>query len=72
MVGRIRLLSLMSESLKGVPFVSLRVGSVYYVCRVMSKPAFCICENKGADQLGDNRAADQQIAQLISTFVFAS
>ena len=26
--GRIRLLSLMSESLKGVPFVSLRVGSV--------------------------------------------
>ena len=27
--GRIRLLSLMSESLKGVPFVSLRVGSVY-------------------------------------------
>ena len=59
--GRIRLLSLMSESLKGVPFVSLRVGSVYYLSRVMSKPAFCICENKGADQLRDNCAADQHL-----------
>ena len=26
----------------------------------MRKSAFCICENKGADQLRDNRAADQQ------------
>ena len=35
--GRMRSLSLMSdESLKGVPFVSLRVGSVYYLSRVMS------------------------------------
>ena len=59
--GRIRLLSLMSESLYGVPFVSLIVGSVYYLSRVMSKPAFCICENKGADQLRDNRAADQHL-----------
>ena len=25
----------------------------------MRNPAFCICENKGVDQLGDNRAADQ-------------
>ena len=59
--GPIRLLSLMSECLKGVPFVSLRVGSVYYLSRVMSKPAFCICKNKGADQLRDNRAADQHL-----------
>ena len=59
--GRIRLLSLMSESLKGVPFVSLRVGLVYYLSRDMSKPVFCICENKGADQLRDNRAADQHL-----------
>ena len=58
--GRIRLLSLMSESLKGLPFVSLRVGSVYYLSRVMSKPAFCICENKGADQQRDN-CADQHL-----------
>ena len=62
--GRIRLLSLMSESLKGVPFVSLRVGSVYHMSRVMSKPAFCICKNKGADQLRDNRAADQHLCFL--------
>ena len=25
----------------------------------MKKPAFCLCENKGADQLGSNCAADQ-------------
>ena len=29
--------------------------------RVMRKPAFCLCENKGADQLHDNRAADQRL-----------
>ena len=26
---------------------------------VMRKPAFCICENKDADQLCGNRIADQ-------------
>ena len=26
----------------------------------MRFPTFCICENKGADQLHDNRAADQR------------
>ena len=26
---------------------------------VMRKPTFCICENKGADQLHGNREADQ-------------
>ena len=25
----------------------------------MGKPTICICENKGADQLGGNREADQ-------------
>ena len=29
--------------------------------RVMRKPAFCICENKGADQLRGNREADQRL-----------
>ena len=43
----------------------------------MRKPVFCICENKGADQLDGNRAADQliivtQIVQLISAFIFAT
>ena len=27
----------------------------------MRKPAFCLCENKDADQLGDNSAADQRL-----------
>ena len=29
--------------------------------RVVRKPAFCICENKDADQLGGNREADQRL-----------
>ena len=29
--------------------------------RVMRKPAFCICKNKGSDQLRDNHAADQHL-----------
>ena len=28
---------------------------------VMRKPAFCICENKNADQLRGNREADQRL-----------
>ena len=69
--GRVRLLSLMSENLKGVPFVSLRVGSVYYLSRVMSKHAFNICANKGADQLRDNRAADQHLCfRFINSAIF--
>ena len=34
---------------------------------VMRKPAFCICENKDADQLCDDREAE-----LIRAFVFAT
>ena len=29
--------------------------------RVLRKPAFCICENKDADQLRGNREADQRL-----------
>ena len=29
--------------------------------RFIRKPAFCICENKGADQLRGNREADQRL-----------
>ena len=32
-----------------------------YVSRVVRKPAFCICENKDADQLRGNREADQRL-----------
>ena len=33
----------------------------YHVSRVVRKPAFCICENKAADQLCGNREADQHL-----------
>ena len=33
----------------------------YYMSRVMRKSDFCICENKDADQLRDNREADQRL-----------
>ena len=29
--------------------------------RIMRKPVFCMCENKGTDQLHGNRAADQRL-----------
>ena len=29
--------------------------------RIVRKPAFCICENKDADQLRGNRVADQRL-----------
>ena len=29
--------------------------------QVVRKPAFCICENKDADQLRGNREADQRL-----------
>ena len=32
-----------------------------YLSRVVRKPAFCICENKDADQLRGNREADQRL-----------
>ena len=34
--------------------------SLHMSC-VMRKPDFCICENKGADQLCGNRTADQRL-----------
>ena len=38
----------------------LHVVSMSYEPRVR-KPAFCICENKDADQLCGNREADQRL-----------
>ena len=40
--------------------------STYYVyritmSRIVRKPDFCLCENKGADQLRGNREADQRL-----------
>ena len=36
----------------------------------MRKPAFCICENKGADQLRDKQETDQRLC--FHYFVFAT
>ena len=35
--------------------------TAYKVSLVMRKPAFCICENKDADQVHGNREADQRL-----------
>ena len=37
------------------------IFSRHYLSRVVRKPAFCICENKDADQLCGNREADQRL-----------
>ena len=34
---------------------------LFYLSLVMRKPAFCICENKDADQLCGNGTADQRL-----------
>ena len=39
-----------------------------YLSCVMRKPEFCLCENKGADQLCSNCT----VPQLISAFVFTT
>ena len=36
-------------------------GKAMKMSCAMRKPAFCICKNKGADQLHGNRAADQRL-----------
>ena len=38
--------------------------------RVLRKPAFCICENKDADQLRGNREADQRLGFAIRIVQF--
>ena len=35
--------------------------SSYHMSRVVRKPAYCICENKDADQLRGDREADQRL-----------
>ena len=32
-----------------------------HLSRIVTKPDFCLCENKGADQLRGNREADQRL-----------
>ena len=52
--------SLQSFSFKRTFFIADRSSAeCYYTSHVMRKPAFCICKNKGNDQLCSNRAAHQ-------------
>ena len=44
-----------------VAYQSLSSTIHLYMSRIMRKPAICICENKGADQLRGNREADQRL-----------
>ena len=37
------------------------VSKTPHMSRIMRKPAICICENKGADQLRSNCEADQRL-----------
>ena len=43
---------------------NIHLLGIVYLSRVVRKPAFCICENKDADQLRGNREADQRLCFL--------
>ena len=49
------------QNLKMFGFTRPGGESNYIMSRVVRKPAFCICQNKEADQLRDNREADQRL-----------
>ena len=53
----------MSEALKMQldAIVLTKEQKDYEMSHVVRKPAFCICENKDADQLRGNREADQRL-----------
>ena len=36
-------------------------AAAHHLSRIVRKPDFCLCENKGADQLRGNREADQRL-----------
>ena len=42
----------------------------YNMTRIVRKPDFCICENKGADQLHGNREADQRLCFRYTDSIF--
>ena len=48
---------MLHDFLLGVCWVLLSV----HMSRFVRRPTFCICENKGADQLGGNRTTDQRL-----------
>ena len=58
LIGIIYTNSAILSVIKGVTGVTLEMHNM---SRVMRKQTFCICENKGADQLRGNREADQRL-----------
>ena len=57
----------------GYVFVSQNgIDKQEYMSLVMRKPAFCICENKDADQLRGNREADQRLGHSKTNVHFMS
>ena len=44
-----------------IVYLRTKIDSLAQMSRVVRKPAFCICENKDADQLRGNREADQRL-----------
>ena len=49
----------MSDIRSEILFDPVQSDASLYLILVVRKPAFCICENKDADQLRSNSAADQ-------------
>ena len=45
----------------GIPMLWVSSWAPFHLSLVMKKTAFCICENKDADQLRGNREADQRL-----------
>ena len=59
-------LKVAGQSTEIVPITLTRLCNLYgykidQLSSVVRKPAFCICENKDADQLRGNREADQRL-----------
>ena len=44
-----------------ISHIGRKMDHLKHMSRVVRKPAFCICENKDADQLPGNREADQRL-----------
>ena len=50
-----------AEEIRCIGFYEDLTKIMFELSLVMRKPAFCICENIDADQLRDNREADQRL-----------
>ena len=51
----------MSVNIIPIHLCWLSLNNQHDLSRIVRKPDFCLCENKGADQLRGNREADQRL-----------